>query len=96
MIARFLLTASTEMQAIAVAWQICGLTHRPLDLGLVGLAQFFPGILLFPITGHTADRIPRRRILITCYAAFAFCSALLLTLAIHGLKTDGQSTPCCC
>ena len=34
------------MQAVGVAWQIYGLTGRPLDLGLVGLAQFLPGILL--------------------------------------------------
>jgi MFS family permease len=87
MTARFLLTVSNEMQAIAVAWQIYNLTHRPLDLGLVGLAQFLPGILLFLITGHTADRLPRRRILLACCAAFALCSSLLLALAIHGLES---------
>jgi MFS family permease len=85
MTARFLVTASTEMQAIAVGWQIYGITHRPLDLGLVGLAQFLPGILLFLITGHAADRIPRRRILLVCCAAFALCSVLLGALSIHRL-----------
>ena len=87
MTARFLVTASTEMQAIAVAWQIYGITHRPLDLGLVGLAQFLPGILLFLITGHAADRIPRRRILLVCCAAFALCSVLLGALSIHRLAS---------
>src|SRR5258708_23971364 len=87
MTARFLVTASSEMQAIAVAWQIYGITHRPLDLGLVGLAQFLPGILLFLITGHTADRIPRRRILLACCAAFALCSLLLGALSMHGLAS---------
>lgn len=48
--ARFLVNMSTDMQSVAVAWQIYGLTHRPLDLGLVGLAQFAPGILLFLLT----------------------------------------------
>src|SRR5260370_25068077 len=81
--ARFLVTASTEMQAIAVAWQIYGITHRPLDLGLVGLAQFLPGILLFLITGNAADRIPRRRILLACCAAFALCSVFLGALSVH-------------
>ncbi len=74
------------MQAVAVAWQIYAITHRPLDLGLVGLAQFLPGILLFLITGHTADRLPRKRILQTCLASFAVCSLLLLGLSIHGLS----------
>src|SRR3989454_11794061 len=87
MTARFLTTVSTEMQAVAVAWQVYGLSHRPLDLGLVGLAQFLPGIFLFLIAGHAADRIARRRILQTCYALFSVCSLLLLALTLQGLAS---------
>jgi MFS family permease len=87
MTARFLATASSEMQAVAVAWQIFGITHRPLDLGLVGLAQFLPGVLLFLIAGHAADRIPRQRILQACFAAFSLCSLLLLGFAVRGLSS---------
>src|SRR5450631_4256545 len=82
--ARFLTAMSSEMQAVAVAWQVYGLTHRPFDLGLVGLAQFLPGILLFLLAGHTADRVPRRRILLACYAGFSICSTLLLAFSIRG------------
>src|ERR1039458_4879967 len=57
---RVLTTTASEMQAVAVAWQLYALTHRPLDLGLVGLAQFLPGILLFLVAGQTADRFARR------------------------------------
>lgn len=85
MSARVLITTAAEMQAVAVGWQIYSLTHRPLDLGLVGLAQFSPGILLFLIAGHTADRFPRQRILQTCYGGFALCSLLLLSLSLRGL-----------
>src|SRR5271154_5052251 len=85
MLARFITVVSTEMQALAVAWWIYSLTHRPLDLGLVGLAQFAPGVLLFLIAGHTADRIPRQRIIATCFAGFAVCSALLLALSLRGI-----------
>lgn len=85
--ARFLSTASAEMQAVAVGWQIYGLTHRPLDLGLVGLAQFAPGVLLFLVTGHTADRVSRQRILLACYGGFSLCSLLLLALTLHGLSS---------
>ena len=87
MTARLLITLASEMQALAVAWQIYGLTHRPLDLGLVGLAQFGPGILLFLIAGHTADRVPRQYILRCCYAAFSMCSLLLLALSLYGLQS---------
>jgi MFS family permease len=85
--ARFLATGASEMQAVGVAWQIYGLTGRPLDLGLVGLAQFLPGILLFLFAGHTADRVPRRRILLVCYVAFACCSFALTALSLHSLRT---------
>jgi MFS family permease len=72
------------MQSVAVGWQVYEITHRPLDLGLVGLAQFLPGILLFLIAGHTADRIARQRILQTCYAGFSVCSLLLLAFTLRG------------
>ena len=85
MSARVLITTASEMQAVAVGWQIYSLTHRPLDLGLVGLAQFAPGILLFLIAGHAADRFPRQRILQACFGGFGLCSLMLLALTLHGL-----------
>jgi len=87
MIARFLTAVSSEMQAVGVAWQVYSLTHRPLDLGLVGLAQFLPGILLFLPAGHTADHAPRKAILQVCFAAFSCCSLLLLVLTLHGITS---------
>jgi MFS family permease len=87
MTARFLAAMSSEMQAVAVAWQVYGLTHRPLDLGLVGLAQFLPGVLLFLVAGHAADRIPRQRILQICFGAFALCSFLLLAFGVRGISS---------
>jgi MFS family permease len=80
-IARFLIVAAVEMQAVAVGWQVYEITKRPLDLGFVGLAQFLPAILLFPISGHASDRFKRRNVLSICYAGFAVCFALLLALA---------------
>jgi MFS family permease len=86
-LARFLVVAGLEMQSVAVGWQIFEITKRPLDLGLVGLCQFSPGILLFLITGHAADTFNRRKLLMTCYAGFGVCSALLLFYALSGLRT---------
>jgi len=83
--ARLLAIVSSEMISVAVGWQIYSLTHRPLDLGLVGLAQFAPGILLFLFAGHTADRHPRQAILKFCYIGFALCAAALLGFSLHGI-----------
>jgi len=70
-----------------VAWQVYGLTGRALDLGLVGLAQFLPGVLLFLAAGQTADRVPRQRILQSCYGAFSLVSFLLLALSLRGVAS---------
>ena len=82
--ARFLVVVAAEMQSVAVGWQLYELTHRPLDLGLAGLAQFLPNLLLFLVAGQAADRIPRKRILLVCYAAFALSSTLLFGLNERG------------
>ena len=86
-IARFLIVAAVEMQAVAIGWQVYEITHRPVDLGYVGLAQFLPGILLFPISGHASDRYERRGVLSACYGGFAVCFALLFVLARRGMHS---------
>ncbi len=86
-VARFCIVLATEMQSVAVGWQVYDITKRPLDLGLVGLAQFLPGILLFLVSGHAADRYDRRRVLTLGYAGFALCSGLLLAITIFRPNT---------
>ena len=86
-VARFMIVAAIEMQAVAVGWQVYEITKRPLDLGLVGLAQFLPAILLFPISGHASDRFERRNVVSVSYAGFAVCFALLLGLAHRGVSS---------
>jgi MFS family permease len=83
-LARFLIEISLEMQSVAVGWQVYEITKRPLDLGLVGLAQFLPGFLLFLVTGHVADRFDRRKLLMLCYGGFAVGSGLLWGIALRG------------
>jgi len=82
--ARFCIVVATEMQAVAVGWQVYEITKRPLDLGLVGLAQFLPSILLFLISGHAADRFNRRNVLLLCDFGFALCFALLIAITLRG------------
>jgi len=82
-IARFCIVFCTEMQSVAVGWQVYEITHRPLDLGLTGLAQFLPGVVLFLVAGHVADRFDRKTLLTLCYAGFGLSSALLLLVALN-------------
>lgn len=82
-IARFCIVFCTEMQSVAVGWQVYEITHRPLDLGLTGLVQFLPPMFLFLLAGHTVDRYDRRKLLTLCYAGYALSSALLLAVTLQ-------------
>jgi MFS family permease len=81
--ARLFIILAQAMQSVAVGWQVYDITKRPLDLGLVGLAQFLPSFLLFLVSGHTSDRFDRRRILLCCYLGFGVCWALLLEITLR-------------
>jgi MFS family permease len=85
--ARFFIVLATEMQSVAVGWQVFEITKRPLDLGLVGLAQFLPGILLFLVSGHVADRHDRRKLIVICYVGFALCCGLLLITSMRNVRS---------
>lgn len=85
--ARFLGSLAVQMQTVAVGWQVYDVTRDPLDLGLVGLSQFLPFVLLVLPAGHFADRRDRRRILVGCYGLLLACSLLLLAFAWRGLAS---------
>jgi MFS family permease len=87
--ARLLTVLALQMQSVAVGWQIYEITHSPLALGLTGLAQFLPGILLFLISGHVADRIPRRKLMVACFAGFTICSGALWWISGGGAHSAG-------
>ena len=50
-VALFFIEVALEMQSVAVGWQVYEITKRPLDLGLVGLAQFLPELFCFWLPG---------------------------------------------
>jgi MFS family permease len=85
--ARLLATLAVQAQAVAVGWQVYEVTRDPLDLGLVGLSQFLPFVVLVLPAGHVADHYDRRRIVAACHALEALCALLLLAFALRGLQS---------
>ena len=71
-------TMGSQMLMVAVGWQMYELTASAWDLGLVGLYQFLPALLLTLVAGHVADRLHRGRIIAVCFALQALCAALLI------------------
>ena len=72
--ARTATNGAYQMQAVAVGWQIYELTGSAFDLGLVGLVQFFPVVVLGVLIGHMADRYDRRIVVGTCQVVKALAA----------------------
>ena len=68
-----------QMLSVAVGWQVYALTGRALDLGLVGLVQFVPSLLLALPAGHAADRYDRRRIVLLAQGV-VLCAIVVLAV----------------
>jgi MFS family permease len=83
--ARLAVSIAVQMQTVAVGWQIYSITHDPLDLGLIGLSQFLPFVLLVLPAGHVADRRNRARIVSLCFSLELLCAILLLAFTLSGL-----------
>ncbi|RYF37335.1 MAG: MFS transporter, partial [Comamonadaceae bacterium] len=81
--ARLAGTMANQMLMVAVGWHMYDLTRNPWDLGLVGLYQFMPALLLTLVAGHVADRFHRGRIIAACMASQALV-AFILVAATQG------------
>ena len=76
-------TTGSQMLMVALAWHMYDITSSAWDLGLVGLFQFLPALLLTLPAGHVADRFHRGRIFAACMGLQAL-AALLLLAAVWG------------
>jgi len=76
-LSRVCASLASQMQALAVGWQIYDLTDSPFDLGLVGLMQFLPLISLMLVAGHAADRYNRQAIVLASLAISGLSVAVL-------------------
>lgn len=76
---RFFVTIATLMQSVIVGWQVYELTHNPLDLGLIGLAEAIPAICIALFAGHIADKYNRKTIILI--ALLTFLAGVLMLIA---------------
>jgi MFS family permease len=85
LLARFAASLAYQIVSVAVGWQIYALTGDALDLGLIGLAQFGPMLVLTLLVGHVADRYDRRKIVAVCMGLEAVAAGVLATVSLTGL-----------
>ena len=83
-VARFLGSFSAQIVGVSVGWQVYDITRNPFDLGIVGLVQFLPALLLVLVTGAVADRFDRVLIMTGCVVGEALCALALLFFTLLG------------
>ncbi len=84
---RLFITLALQMQAVIVGWEIYKLTHDPLSLGLIGLAEAIPAISIALYAGHMADIHNRKTILLISMGVLIFCSMGLAFFTHYKIKS---------
>lgn len=83
-LARLSSTMGYHMLALMIGWQIYELTNSAYDLGLVGLIQFVPAVVLTLLIGHAADRYDRRLIVRAAQGVYAVSALTILAALLTG------------
>jgi len=86
-LSRFFETFAMEIISVSVGWQIYDMTRDPFDLGLIGLTQFMPALLLTLVTGAVADQFGRRAIMIICEVVSLACASSLAIYTFLGFSS---------
>jgi MFS family permease len=80
---RFFITLALQIQGVVVAWQVYALTHDPFSLGLIGLAEAIPAIVVALYAGHVADNFERKKVILVSLFTLLCCSIGLLLITFQ-------------
>ncbi|WP_245729092.1 MFS transporter [Niabella drilacis] len=81
MTGRFLFVCAMRMITTVVGWWIYQLTKDPLAIGLIGLSEVIPALLLALYSGHKVDVSDKRKLLLRSVAGYFFAAGFLLFLS---------------
>lgn len=80
--ARVCITVAIQIQAVVVGWQVYEITKDELALGLIGLAEAIPYIIVSLYAGHVADVVQRKKIILTAISLLAVCAIGLFSFTL--------------
>src|SRR5262245_22877266 len=83
-LARLASTMGYQMLALTIGWQVYEITNSAFDLGLVGLIQFVPAVVLTLLIGHAADRYDRRLIVRAAQSIYALVAVMIAAAFLTG------------
>lgn len=90
LIIRFAIVFALTMQFAIVEWKVYEISKDPFSLGLIGLAEVIPAVLLAPFAGHIVDKKEKRSMLLKCITAYLIIGTGLFVLtwdkAVEGIS----------
>jgi MFS family permease len=69
-----------SMQFVLIEWEVYRITKNPWSLGLIGLMEVIPAIVMALFAGHIVDQSEKRNMLLKCFAGTATISILFCYL----------------
>jgi MFS family permease len=81
LLTRLAITIASQMEVVVVRYQVYGLTHDPLPIGIAGLVEAIPTLIVLLFAGQIADRMERRKLVILSRAALIISASGLLILS---------------
>jgi len=88
LVVRFAMVFAWSMQFIVIEWQVYSLTKDPLSLGIIGLMEVIPAVMMALFAGHIVDQNEKRSLLIKCILGFSVISLGLFIVSIPSVVAD--------
>ncbi|MGB5371648.1 MAG: MFS transporter [Flavobacteriaceae bacterium] len=88
---RFAMVFAWSMQFIVIEWQVYSLTKDPLSLGLIGLMEIIPAIVMALFAGHIVDQNEKRNLLVKCIFGFSVISLGLFIISLPSVVAQTET-----
>jgi MFS family permease len=86
-IARFFFIMVLTMQATLISWKVFEITHDPFSIGLIGLVEFVPAVIMAIYSGYIIDKSDKKKLL-----HLSIAGNLLLTILFTYITSQQAST----
>ncbi|WP_298488053.1 MFS transporter [uncultured Maribacter sp.] len=88
LVVRFAMVFAWSMQFIVIEWQVYTMTKDPFSLGIIGLMEVIPAVLMALFAGHIVDQKEKRSLLVKCILGFSIISFGLFMLSMPQVQLE--------
>ena len=85
---RFAMVFAWSMQFVIIEWEVYSLTKDPLSLGIIGLMEIIPAVLMALFAGHIVDQSEKKALLVKCILGFSVISFGLFLITVPKFNAE--------